>query len=93
MSSANKKRNKKQIYKKLQADSKKTNELKDGITGFLVTCEANREKRCVKECFNILNEAVESVYPDFDPEDYPDPNPPKKKQKTENPSANLGDQL
>ena len=35
------------------------------MTGFLVTCESNAEKRCVKECFNILNQALESVYPDI----------------------------
>jgi hypothetical protein len=48
----------------MQAQSKKSLDLKDGLTGFLVTCEASAEKRCIKECFNILNESVESIYPE-----------------------------
>ena len=54
-----KKRNKKAHYKNQQAASRKTNDLKDGLVGFLITCEATKEKRSLKECFNILNEAVE----------------------------------
>ena len=38
-------------------------ELKDGIPGFMITCEGNAEKRCVKEMFNVLNQVVEVLYP------------------------------
>ena len=61
-----KKQNKsKNHFRNQQAESKKTNELREGINGFLVTAEANAEKRALKEGFNILNDAVENVYPDL----------------------------
>lgn len=61
-----KKRDKKQMYKAKFASSKRNEEIKRGLTGFLVTCEGNKEKRCIKEVFNVLNEFVERVYPDLD---------------------------
>jgi hypothetical protein len=36
------------------------------MSGFLVTCDANKEKRCVKEIFNVLNDWVEKLYPELD---------------------------
>ena len=61
-----KKRDKKQIYKQKFASSKRNEEIKRGLSGFLVTCEGNKEKRCIKEVFNVLNEFVEKVYPGLD---------------------------
>ena len=46
--------------------SKKSLQLADGLKGFLVTCDPNCEKRAIKECFNLFNQAVEALYPDFD---------------------------
>ena len=57
---------KKQHYKKQFASSKRGEEIKKGIVGFLVTCDMNKEKRCVKECFNILNEFTEKTHPEID---------------------------
>jgi len=61
-----KKRDKKQMYKAKFASSKRNEEIKRGLSGFLVTCEGSKEKRCIKEVFNVLNEFVERVYPDLD---------------------------
>ena len=61
-----KKRDKKQFYKAKFQDSKRHEEIKNGMTGFLVTCDGKDEKRCVKEIFNLLNDFVERVYPDLD---------------------------
>jgi hypothetical protein len=36
------------------------------MVGFLVTCDPFKEKRCVKEIFNILNDWVEKLYPNLD---------------------------
>lgn len=57
---------KKQFYKKQFQSSKRSEEVKNGIVGFLATCDSNKEKRCIKELFNILNDFVERVYPDLD---------------------------
>lgn len=35
------------------------------MIGFLVTCDPSKEKRCVKEIFNILNDWVEKLYPNL----------------------------
>ena len=56
---------KKEYFKKAQQESNKTNILREGLTGFLVTCEANAEKRAIKECFNMINSTMELVYPDL----------------------------
>jgi hypothetical protein len=32
----------------------------------MITCDPNKEQRCVKEIFNILNDWVEKLYPDLD---------------------------
>jgi hypothetical protein len=37
-------------------------ELRDGLRGFMITCAADKEKRCVKDCFNILNDALEKTH-------------------------------
>lgn len=60
------KRDKKCNYKAKFANSKRNEEIKRGITGFLITCEASKEKRCVREVFNVLNDFVEKVYPTLD---------------------------
>jgi hypothetical protein len=60
------KRDKKNNYKAKFANSKRGEEIKRSITGFLVTCESSKEKRCVREVFNVLNDFVEKVYPDLD---------------------------
>ena len=57
---------KKQFYKKQFQSSKRNEEVKNGIVGFLATCDQNKEQRCIKELFNILNDFVEKVYPDLD---------------------------
>ena len=36
------------------------------MTGFLVTCDPNKEQRCIKEVYNVLNEWVEKLYPELD---------------------------
>ena len=41
-------------------------ELKGGLVGFLATCDQFKEKRAVKELFNLLNDATDRVYPDID---------------------------
>jgi hypothetical protein len=66
MVESHKKRDKKSFYKQKFQDSKRNEEIKKGITGFLVTCDSKDEKRCVKEIFNVLNDYVEKVYPDLD---------------------------
>ena len=60
------KRDKKSNYKAKFANSKRNEEIKRGLTGFLITCESSKEKRCVREVFNVLNDFVEKVYPDLD---------------------------
>ena len=32
----------------------------------MITCDPNKEQRCVKEMFNVLNDWVEKLYPDLD---------------------------
>ena len=32
----------------------------------MITCDPNKEQRCVKEIFNVLNDWVEKLYPDLD---------------------------
>jgi hypothetical protein len=54
------------MYKAKFASSKRNEEIKRGLTGFLCTCDGNKEKRCIKEVFNVLNEFVEKVYPNLD---------------------------
>ena len=39
------------------------NEIKQGMIGFMVTCDGNKERRVIKECFNLLNAYVELLYP------------------------------
>ena len=53
------KRDKKKDYKSKFANSKRNEEVKKGITGFLITCEASKEKRCINEVFNVLNDFVD----------------------------------
>lgn len=60
------KRDKKNNYKSKFANSKRGDEIKRSITGFLVTCESSKEKRCVREIFNVLNDFVDKVYPDLE---------------------------
>lgn len=36
------------------------------MTGFLVTCDASKEKRCLNEVFNVLNDFVDICYPELD---------------------------
>jgi hypothetical protein len=39
------------------------------MCGFLITCDPFKEKRCVKEIFNILNDFVEKLYPELNIEE------------------------
>ena len=32
----------------------------------MITCDPNKDQRCVKEIFNVLNDWVEKLYPDLD---------------------------
>ena len=57
---------KKQFYRKQQANSKRGQEVKGGLVGFLATCDQHKEKRCVKELYNLLNDFTERVHPDLD---------------------------
>jgi|ERR1711957_487106 len=36
------------------------------MVGIMVTCDVNKEKRVIKECFNLLNAYVEKFYPGMD---------------------------
>ena len=63
---SNKKKNKAEYFRKQQQTQKRGQEIKGGLVGFLVTCEQNKEKRCVKELFNVLNDFTDKVYPDLD---------------------------
>jgi len=63
---SDRKRDRKNKYKNKFADSKRNEELKRGMTGFLVTCNGSEEKRCVNELFNVLNEYLDKAYPDLD---------------------------
>ena len=62
----NKKSNKKEHYRKAFIASKRGEEIKNGIKGFFVTCDASKEKRCIKEVFNVLNDFVDKLYPNLD---------------------------
>ena len=57
---------KRQYYKQQQASQKRGQELKGGLVGFLATCDQFKEKRAVKELFNLLNDATEQVHPETD---------------------------
>jgi len=46
--------------------SKRGDEIKGGLTGFLVTCDMKNEKRCIREVFNVLNDYTEKVYAHLD---------------------------
>jgi len=59
------KKNKKQYYKKAQIEGKRSDEIEKGLTGFFVTCDKNKEKRCLVELYNILNETVDTLYPNL----------------------------
>ena len=61
-----KKNNKKQFFRQQQAKTHRDSEIKDGIKGFLLTCDVNAEKRAIKEIFNLLNAYVEKLYPSLD---------------------------
>ena len=53
---SDRKRDRKNKYAKKFADSKRSDEIKRGMAGFLVTCDGSKEKRCVNELFNVLND-------------------------------------
>lgn len=36
------------------------------MTGFFLTCDRNKEKRCIKEIFNLLNDYTDELYPDLE---------------------------
>jgi len=76
----NNKRNKKQFYKQQFQASKRHEEVKAGIAGFLVTCDPSKEQRCVKEMFNVLNDWVEKLYPELDIAEIVKSIPPKPKK-------------
>ena len=61
-----KKGNKKEHYRKAFLTSKRSEEIKAGIKGFFITCDMSKEKRCIKEVFNVLNDFVDKIYPDLD---------------------------
>ena len=63
---SDKKKSKQQNYRKNQAAQQRGQEVKGGLVGFLVTCDQFKEKRCVKELFNMLNDFTDRVYPDLD---------------------------
>ena len=66
MESKNKKRSKKAYYKQQFQQSKRGEELNSGINGFLVTCDLKNEQRCIKETYNLLNDAIQILYPDIE---------------------------
>ncbi len=50
------------------------------VKGFLLSCEQNREKQAIKDAYNFLNEFIDKLYPDLEPEG------PHKKQNMGNAS-------
>jgi len=36
------------------------------MTGFFITCDRNKEKRCIKEVFNVLNDITDELYPELE---------------------------
>jgi hypothetical protein len=58
------KRNKKKYYcKNYTVNQKRGEELAETITGVLITTDKNKEKNSVKDAYNILNDALEHLYP------------------------------
>nr|CAG4645898.1 EOG090X0GPG [Lynceus sp. MCZ IZ 141354] len=64
---AAKKRKTKAYYIKSAKQARKNNhQLCVGLKGFLCTCNSSREKDCVKEAYNVLNEYSDQLYgPEF----------------------------
>jgi tRNA acetyltransferase TAN1 len=55
------KRKKPNFYSSQKARKKREFVLKPGLKGFLCTCNS-REKDCIRESYNILNEYADSLY-------------------------------
>ena len=63
---ASKKQKRSQNYKTKCVNQNRSQEIKSGLVGFLVTCDQYKEKRAVKELYNLLNDYTEKVHPDLD---------------------------
>lgn len=60
------KRGKKDHYKQMKMQQSRTEDIKDGLKGFFVTCKTGTEKRAIKELFNVLNEYTDKLYPNIE---------------------------
>lgn len=63
---SNRKRDRKEFYKKNKQEGARADELFKGVKGFLVTCDMKKEKACVKEVMNMLEETFANFYPHLD---------------------------
>ena len=63
----------------------------------MITCAADKEKRCVKDCFNILNDALEKTHLGVDVEEillaHNEAKEASKIQKTENTHNDLDEEI
>ena len=63
---SNRKRERKEFYKQHRQEGQRADELFKGVKGFLVTCDMKKEKACVKEVQNMLEETFKNFYPNLD---------------------------
>jgi tRNA acetyltransferase TAN1 len=75
---ASNKRNKKRYYKQQFQAQKRSEELMTSMAGFMVTCDRNKEKRCINELMNVLTYTTQELYPILDEATL---SPPTKKIK------------
>jgi tRNA acetyltransferase TAN1 len=91
------KKDKKRFYCKNQTQmNKRFEELTETLSGVLITTDKNKEKNAVRDAYNILNDAVEHIYPDLDIPEAEVEIAPKKKQKvseTESKVVNISELL
>ena len=73
---ASNKKSKKRFYKQQFQAQKRSEELMASMAGFMVTCDRNKEKRCINELMNLLTSTTQELYPLLDEAILP---PPSKK--------------
>ena len=54
--------------KKKEKHKKKSNEINinEEMKGFLIFTDKHREKNCIRDSYNILNDVTEKLYPNLD---------------------------
>ena len=58
--------NKKRFYKQQFQKQKRADELLTSMAGFMVTCDRNKEKRCIAELMNLLSNTTQELYTNLD---------------------------